>query len=73
MIDTVARLLDRFVRQDVARANAAQAAIRLLRRRHEVDEVDDDLAERFTERSDADRTRATEPDTDQVRVARSRR
>ena len=46
MIDALTRLLDRLLRQDVARANAAQAALRLNRHRRQVEATDRYLAER---------------------------
>ena len=50
MIRSLAGLLDRFLRQEVARANAAQAAVRLRRHRRQVEETEAYVARHFAER-----------------------
>ena len=66
MIRTLAGLLDRFLRQDVARANAAQASVRLGRRRRQVEDTDAFLAERLAARVNTGPAPASDPVTNQA-------
>lgn len=47
MIHTLTKLLDRLGTQDVARTNAAQAAIRLMHGRRQRDDINDYLTQRL--------------------------
>ena len=69
-MNAFARLLRRWLTQDVARKNAAQAAVRLQHRRRQLDDLDAFLA---AHRHDQPRTSRLEPRaTDTVHMRRPR-